>query len=120
MLCAKCHNELAICASFTTAETDGSGATHIYSVVDLKCTDENCPNGRLGTPTARLKRLISNANTDETALSCCGIPLLYQTADSYWIPDASLVKSESGSEAVLRCPSCGAEVSADVSGKTKI
>ena len=120
MLCKQCHNELAISASFTSAETDKNGATKIYSVVDLKCTDENCPEGRRGAPVARLKRLIQNSSPDESAVSCCGIPLVYLTESGYWVPDEGLMAGGSGSEFAFVCPSCSKRVMVNVSGKEKL
>lgn len=120
MLCKLCHNELAISASFTSAERDKNGATKIYSVVDLKCTDENCPDGKRGAPVARLKRLIENSSADESAVSCCGIPLVYLTESGYWVPDEGLMTAESDSELVLLCPSCSKRVVVNVSGKEKL
>lgn len=120
MLCKKCHNELAICASFNTAERDANGVMKIYSVIDLKCADENCPDGRRGAPTARLKRLIENSSRGENAVSCCGIPLAYVTEDGYWTPDEGLVKAESASELTLECPSCGSLTRADITGRTRL
>lgn len=115
MLCKKCRNELAISASFTSAETDKNGATKIYSVVDLKCTDE-----KRGAPVARLKRLIENSSAEESAVSCCGIPLVYLTESGYWIPDEGLLTSVSDSELVFLCPSCSKRVVVNVSGKEKL
>ncbi|MDO4566654.1 MAG: hypothetical protein Q4B42_04925 [Oscillospiraceae bacterium] len=120
MLCKHCKNELAISASFTQAETDANGATKIFSVVDLKCTDENCPEGRRGLPAARLKRLIVNSAPDGSAASCCGVPLAYLAEDSYRLPDEALLISESETELRLRCPGCAKETRVNIEGREKI
>ncbi|MEG0751208.1 MAG: hypothetical protein RR998_06385 [Oscillospiraceae bacterium] len=121
MRCPKCNNDLAISSQFTISERDGLGETKIFSVVDLTCTDENCPNGRRGMPVARLKRLIENSNHDEKAVTCCGIPLIYLASEKYWIPDERAQRPcADGHSLALVCPSCGKTTSVDVSGRVRV
>lgn len=119
MLCEKCRCELEIAASFVTAETDPDGVTRVYSTVDLRCPNTNCPDGRRNIPTVRLRRPIKGGDADN-AISCCGIPLVYLTEGGYWLPDEAAVAGREGEKLTLRCPLCGGERTVDVSGLEKL
>ena len=119
MKCAKCGNEMMIYSEFTEPVEDG-GELVVDSVVDLLCTDPQCPDGARGLPTARLRRRIRNKTNMENALSCCGAPLAYYTQSDYHIPDEKAIVSQEENVLLLRCDVCGARHELVITGKTKV
>ncbi|MEA5050981.1 MAG: hypothetical protein VB021_05860 [Oscillospiraceae bacterium] len=119
MKCSKCGNDLHIAASFLEAKQNERGGIDIFSVADLMCTDERCPNGRLKIPVERVRRPVANAADADSAVSCCGAPLLYVGADSYFLPDGVSAQTVSGGrELAVTCGSCGKLYIVNIEGKT--
>lgn len=119
MRCPKCGNEMMIYCEFTEPVED-CGELVVESVIDLLCTDPQCPDGARGLPSARIRRRISGNRELEHALSCCGAPLAYVNETAYRIPDESLIEQQDADRVVLRCGVCGARHELIVKGKERL
>ncbi len=120
MRCEECGLELQIAASFIDARLGENGQVEVYSSADLKCVNENCSKGKAGVPTKRVSRLIENNENKGASVSCCKVPLLYASKDSYFLPSGIEGRlSENGAELSLTCPVCKKTYLASVQGKTR-
>lgn len=119
MKCPYCKNDMHIVSQFFRTESGADGGTDIYSVVDLMCTDPQCPNGKKGVPTARQARLVHNADTHQNSITCCGQPLVYFGETGYWLPGGAAALRRDDTLAVT-CPQCGQQHTADVAGKEEV
>ena len=117
MICQKCKNEMTIASSFLqTQENDGK--TEIYSVIDLMCTDPQCPDGKKRIPMARDACLVTNETKQKNAVTCCGRPLIYVGEENYWIPDgADSEPQKDGEEISVTCKNCGSRHAVNIKDK---
>lgn len=119
MNCPKCNNEMRIAHACTEARREEGGLA-VYSVADLQCCDDHCPDGRRGVPTARVARKIERPAGVPGAVVCCGAPLAYVGAAAYWVPDGVRASADgAGQRLTVVCPSCGAVHTADIAGRTR-
>lgn len=119
MKCPLCNNDLMIASSFLEPRQGADGSTEIYSVVDLMCTDSQCPNGKRKMPVTREARLVENTNKTNNAITCCGAPLVYCSDDAYWVPDSVQgQRSEDEKMLTLTCGNCGLNHTVDIENKT--
>ncbi len=120
MRCKSCGNELSIHGAFTEAREE-NGRIAVYSVVDLVCTDPQCPIGAKGIPTERVRRPVHSAGEAlPNAVSCCGVPLAYTGEQAYHIPDTQAIEQQTPELVTLRCGQCGARHELYVKGKTAL
>ena len=89
MKCQLCKNDLSIASSFFKSIDTGDGSSKVYSVIDLICTDVQCPNGKSKLPVAREARAADNRQNPKNAVACCGEPMAYIDDGGYWIPEGS-------------------------------
>lgn len=119
MKCPQCNNEMQIAASFLQSRKTQYGKTEVCSVVDLMCTDPQCPSGKKKIPAVRQCRRASNLTKQKNAVSCCGEPLVYLSGSNYWVPDGNTAEiSADGAVLSILCKNCGKEHTVETGDKT--
>ena len=116
MICPKCNGEMVIASSFLQM-VEKDGKNEICSVIDLMCTDPQCPDGKRRIPTARDTSPVTNDANQKNAVTCCGRPLIYVGDKDYWIPDGTASELLNNHEMNVTCGNCGSKHIVDVKNK---
>lgn len=119
MKCPYCNNDMHIVSQFFETQANTQGGADIYSVVDLMCADTQCPAGKKRLPTARSRRLVKTAPSDQNGLYCCGQPLAYIGEGGYWLPGDAPAQRV-GDTLTVTCRDCGQAQTTDVAGKEEV